>query len=276
VFVDASGRQLPLPGIGEGRISTVVEGAGEPVAVLVHDRSLLDDPALLESIGAATRLASINARLQAEVQAQIAELQESRRRIVTAGDEEHRRLEARLRAGAEQRLECLASRLRAVPAEGRNGPAEEALRTIDAELVATLDELQTLAAGLHPRLLSEAGLAGALEALQARCPVPVQLVTSVDRLPVDIEAAVYFVCSEALANVSKHSAATQASVDVRVGDGRVVVEVCDDGVGGADPNAGTGLRNLIDRVEALGGTLVVASQGGTRLVAELPLGDEVG
>jgi signal transduction histidine kinase len=276
VFVDASGRQLPQPGTGEERISTVIEGAGEPIAVLVHDPSLLDDPALLESISAATRLASINARLQAEVQAQIAELQESRRRVVTAGDEEHRRLEARLRTGAEQRLECLASRLRAVPAEGRNGPTEDALRTIDAQLVATLDELRTLAAGLHPRLLTEAGLAGALEALKARCPIPVQLVTSEDRLPVDIEAAVYFVCSEAVANMSKHSSATQGSISVRVGDGRAVVEVRDDGVGGADPNAGTGLRNLIDRVEALGGTLVVADQSGTRLVAELPLDDEVG
>jgi signal transduction histidine kinase len=275
-FVDASGRRITLPGTAEERISTVIEAAGEPVAVLVHDPSLLDDPALLESISAATRLASTNARLRADVQAQIAELQESRRRIVTAGDEEHRRLEARLRTGAEQRLECLASRLRAVPAEGRNGLAEEALRTIDAQLVATLDELRTLAAGLHPRLLTEAGLAGALEALTARSPIPVRLVTSEDRLPVDIEAAVYFVCSEALANMSKHSSATQASISVRVDDGRAVVEVRDDGVGGADPNAGTGLRNLIDRVEALGGTLVVANRSGTRLVAELPLGDEAG
>ena len=111
---------------------------------------------------------------------------------------------------------------------------------------------------------------------KAHCPIPVQLVTSEDRLPVDIEAAVYFVCSEAVANMAKHSAATQASISVRVGDGRAIVEVRDDGVGGADPNAGTGLRNLIDRVEALGGTLVVANESGTRLVAELPLGDEVG
>jgi signal transduction histidine kinase len=275
VFVDASGRQLTLPGTGEERISTIIEGAGEPIAVLVHDPSLLDDPALLESISAATRLASINARLQADVQAQIAELQESRRRIVTAGDEEHRRLEARLCTGAERRLERLAARLRAVPAEGRSGPAKEALRTIDAQLDAILDELRTLAAGLHPRLLTETGLAGALEALTARCRIPVRLVTSEDRLPIETEAAVYFLCSEALANVSKHSSATQASISVRVGDGRAVVEVCDDGVGGADPNAGTGLRNLIDRVQALGGTLVVANQSGTRLVAELPLGDEV-
>jgi signal transduction histidine kinase len=105
-------------------------------------------------------------------------------------------------------------------------------------------------------------------------PDTVQLMTSEQRLPAAIEAAVYFVCSEALVNVAKHAGATQASAAVSVAHGRVIVEVRDDGVGGADPSAGTGLRNLIDRVEALGGTLVVSTEAGTRLDAELPLGDE--
>jgi signal transduction histidine kinase len=273
-FVDATGRPLVLPSAGDGRASTVVEGGSGPVAVLVHHSSLLDAPALVESISAATRLASVNARLQAEVQAQIAELEGSRRRIVTAGDEEHRRLEARLRAGAEHRLEQLASRLSAARVPAEHERAAELLAGIEAQLAATLQELRSLAAGLHPRLLTESGLAGALEALTARCPTPVQLMTSEQRLPAAIEAAVYFVCSEALANVAKHAVATQASAAVTVGDGRVIVEVRDDGVGGADPSAGTGLRNLVDRVEAVGGTLVVSTEGGTCLVAELPLGDK--
>ncbi len=275
VFVDATGRHLSLPGPDDAQAPTVVGGADGPIAVIIHHPSLLQDPALVESIGAATRLASVNARLQAEVQAQIAELDESRRRVITAGDEEHRRLEARLRAGAEDRLQQLASRLSAARAPGVNATAPDLLADVDAKLADTLDELRSLAAGLHPRLLNDRGLASALEALTARCPTPVQLVATDQGLPSAIEAAVYFVCSEALANVAKHSAATHASVVVSVGDGRVVVEVCDDGVGGADPSAGTGLRNLSDRVEALGGTLEVIGTGGTRLVAELPLGDGV-
>jgi signal transduction histidine kinase len=275
-FVDANGRQVSLPILSDGRVSTVVEGADGPIAVLVHHPALLNDAALIESIGAATRLASANARLQGEVQAQIAELEESRRRIVAAADEEQRRLEARLRAGAEQRLELLAARLMAARISAEDEAAAEQLTEIETQLETTLAELRSLAAGLHPRALTESGLSGALGALAARCPTPVRLVTTEQRLPDEIEAALYFVCSEALANVAKHASATQASVIVDIGEGRVVVEVGDDGVGGADPSAGTGLRNLIDRVEALGGTLEVVSGNGTRLVVELPLGDEAG
>ena len=150
------------------------------------------------------------------------------------------------------------------------------LAELEAQIADTINELRSLAAGLHPRLLSEVGLAGALEALSARCPTPVQLVTTEQRMPPSVAAAVYFVCSEALANVAKHAAATHVAVTVHTTDDRVVVEVRDNGVGGAEPSAGSGLRNLIDRVEALGGTLDVVStpQAGTRLVAELPLGDK--
>ena len=153
-------------------------------------------------------------------------------------------------------------------------PAAGLLDEIETQLGAAVDELRSLAAGLHPRLLTEHRLVGALEVLAARCPIPVQLVTSEQRLPTEVEAAVYYLCSEALANIAKHAAASRASIAVSVGDDRVVVEVGDDGVGGADPTAGSGLRNLIDRVEALGGTLVVADDRGTCLVAKLPLGDE--
>jgi signal transduction histidine kinase len=227
--------------------------------MLVHHPALLDDPALVESIGAAARLASRNARLQAEVRAQLAELEASRLRIVTAADEEHQRLEERLRRGPEHRLEQLASRLATV-----DGPVAEIARQLDD----TLDELRTLAAGLHPRLLSESGLAGALPALAARSAVPVDVMACERRLPAAIEAAVYFVCSEALANVAKHAGATLASIAVSVADERVTVEIADDGAGGADPAAGTGLRNLVDRVEALGGSLDLVST----LTAGLNLG----
>jgi signal transduction histidine kinase len=266
-FVNATGRPLDVPTSDSTRAATVIDGDGGPLAMLVHHPALLDDTALVESIGAAARLGSRNARLQAEVRAQIAELEASRRRIVTAADEEHRRLEERLRRGPEQRLEQLASRLAAA-----DGPVAE----IAGQLDDTLDELRTLAAGLHPRLLSQSGLAGALPALAARSTVPVDVTTCERRLPAAIEAAVYFVCSEALANVAKYADATHASIAVSVADEWVTVEIGDDGAGGADPAAGTGLRNLIDRVEAVGGKLdIVSAPGaGTRLVAELPLGDE--
>jgi signal transduction histidine kinase len=277
-FVDARGRELSLPSADDGRVSTVIEGGSGPLAVLIHHRALLDDPALVESVGAAARLASANARLQAEVRAQVAALDASRRRVVTVGDEEHRRLEARLRAGAERRMEALAARVASGRAALDDAAAKELLASVENQLAAALDELRSLAAGLHPRLLTEAGVSGALAALAARCPVPVRLVTNVERLPDPIEVAVYFVCSEALANVAKHAAATCADVTVETVDVRVTIEVADDGVGGADLGAGSGLRNLADRVEALGGTLHVTGgpSGGTRLVAELPLGDEIG
>ena len=177
--------------------------------MLVHHRSLLDDPALVESVAAATRLASVNARLQAEVRAQVAELDDSRRRVVTAGDEEHRRLEARLRGGAERRLEGLAGMIAATARRRRRHRCDGLLGDVEQQVAAALDELRALAAGLHPRVLTEAGLGGALEVLACRCPVPVHLTLSVESVPDPIAVAVYFVCSEALANVAKHAAATQ-------------------------------------------------------------------
>ena len=274
-YVDSSGRPLTLPSAGSGRATTAIGGITDPIGVLVHDPLLLDDPGLVESIATATRLASVNARLQAEVRAQVVELGASRRRIVTAGDEEHRRLERRLRDGAERRLENLASEFRV---EGRLAAGDATRETLDevaGQLTATLDELRALAAGLHPRLLAEAGLGGALDALATRSVTAVRVSVSGPRLPAELEAVVYFICAEALANVDKHAAATSASIAVRVSDRVVRVEVSDDGAGGADPASGSGLLNLIDRVEALGGVLDITSprSSGTLLVAELPLGD---
>jgi signal transduction histidine kinase len=277
-YIDSAGRPLPLPATGDGRAATAIGTDSDPIGILVHHPSLLDDPGLTDSIATAARLASVNAGLQAEVRAQLVALEASRRRIVTAGDEQHRRLECRLRDGAEHRLEALARRLQ--PAAG--GTADRSytapLQPVAAQLAETLDDLRTLAAGLHPRLVTECGLAAALDALAARSRTATRVTVDGGRLPATVEGAAYFVCSEALANVDKHAAATWATVVVTIADRTVRIIVSDDGVGGADPAHGTGLRNLADRVHALGGTFDLTSPGGggTCLVVVLPVGEVAG
>ena len=277
VFVDSEDRPLALPEPDTGRSTTLVEGEAGPVAALVHDPAVLSDPGLREAVSAAARLAAANARLTAEVRAQVPELQESRRRILEAGDEERRRLERRLRAGAQERLERLAERLRALRLAASSETVRERIALTEAQLERALEELHRLAHGLHPRVLAEAGLAGAIASLAEQAPVTVEVLGPVPELPADVEAVAYFVCSEALANIAKHAGAAGASVSVTTGDGRVSVVIEDDGGGGADPARGTGLSGLADRVEALGGALRVESPvgGGTRLAAEIPLGGEV-
>jgi signal transduction histidine kinase len=237
---------------------------------------VLDDPGLREAVSSAAQLAAANARLRAEVRAQVAELRASRRRILRAGDEERRRLERRLREGAEQRLERLAEQLRRTRRSARSEAAAERIDRTEAQLARTLEELRRLAHGLHPRVLAEAGLGGALASLAEKAPVPVEVAAPAAKLPAEVEAVAYFLCSEALANIAKHASASRVSVSVTTGDGWVRVEVEDDGLGGADPARGTGLRGLADRVEALGGTLQLESRAGagTRLAAEIPLAGE--
>ena len=275
-FVDSQGRPFGLPGPGSGRSITRIEREGQPVAALVHDRAVLDDPALREAVSSAAQLAAANARLQAEVRARVAELQASRRRILEAGDQERTRLERRLREGAEQRLERLAEQVHGARLSTRSEAAAEPIDRIEARLARTLEELRQLAHGLHPRVLAEAGLPGALASLAEQTPVPVEVVAPAAKLPAEMEAVAYFLCSEALANITKHASASRVSVAVTTGAGRLRVEIQDDGLGGADPARGTGLRGLADRVEALGGTLRVESPlgGGTHLAAEIPLGGE--
>jgi signal transduction histidine kinase len=275
-FVDSEGRPSALPAPGSRRSVTLVEREAQPVAALVHDPAVIDDPGLREAVASAAQLAAANARLQAEVRAQVAELRASRMRILAAGDEERRRLERRLHHGAEQRLEALAERLRATRLSGRTQDGAERLDRIEAQLARALDELRQLAHGLHPRVLAEAGLAGALASLAEQAQVRVEVVAPAAKLPAEVEAVAYFLSSEALANIAKHASASRVSVSVTSGDGRVRVEVEDDGLGGADPARGTGLRGLADRVEALGGTLHVESpaDGGTRLAAEISLEGE--
>jgi signal transduction histidine kinase len=259
-WVDAGGRALAPP---EGRRVTEVRRDGEVVAAIVHDAAVLDDPALVEAVGAAARLAAANARLQAELRTQVAEVEASRARLLGVADEERRRLEQRLHERAERRLEALVREL----------DGEPGLAPARAQLAAALADVRELAAGLHPRIVTEQGLEAALRSLAAAAPVPVDLEAGAPPLPPDAQIALYFACSEALANVTKYAGATRVRVRLAAADGVVRLEVADDGAGGADPARGTGLRGLRDRLEALGGGLEVDSPpgGGTRFVAVLPL-----
>jgi signal transduction histidine kinase len=276
-YVDTQGRPLTLPENGSGRTVTILEHEGEPVAALVHDTTLVDEPKLLRASAAAARLALENARLQAEMRAQLAEVQQSRVRIVAAADEERRRIERDLHDGAQQRLVALALELRG--AQRRLGDrADPELDLVLAEAVDELkvavDELRELARGVHPAILTEDGLAAALESLVSRTPFPVSLEVSQGRFPAQVEATAYFVACEALANILKHAQASRALVTAVTRNGLLVVRVEDDGVGGAHADGGTGLRGLADRVEALGGRLAVVSPvgGGTQVIGEIPCG----
>jgi signal transduction histidine kinase len=261
-FVDAEGRVLLVPDPGSGRSVTVVEREGLPVAVLVHDPAVLADPGLLEAVASAARLAASHARLQAEVQARVVELQASRRRILAARDDQRRRLEHRLHEGAERRLGQLAETLHRSQRSASGQRTRDQVVRAEAQLAPTLEELRRLAHGLHPGVLSEQGLEGALAALANDFPIPVQVMVAGDQVSSSVAVVAYFVCAEALANVAKHAAATHIAVSVTARDGRVRMEIEDDGVGGADPGGGSGLRGLADRVETAGGTLQVTSVPG--------------
>ena len=200
----------------------------------------------------------------------------SRARIVEIGDAERRRLERNLHDGAQQQLVALALTLRMCGARlTEGGPEAEALLArANAELADALEELRELARGIHPSILTDRGLEPALEMLAGRASLPLELdVDLAERLPGPVEAAVYYVVAEALTNASKHAQASHVRVDVSRGDGVALLEVRDDGVGGADQRAGSGLRGLCDRVEALGGHLDLVSPAGTgtTLRARIPI-----
>jgi signal transduction histidine kinase len=275
VYVDATGHPVELPAAGSARAVTVLGPNGSPVAALVHDPMLLERRALLEAAGAAARLALENERLQAELRAQLAELRASRARIVHAGDEERRRLERDLHDGAQQRLLALGLALQL--ARGRLGGeadgAVELLADAEDELRAALDELRELARGIHPAILTDQGLAAALRSLADRSTVPVTILAVPEqRLDEPVEVAAYFVVSESLVNVAKYAHASVVRVSVIQQNGEAVVDVEDDGVGGADPARGSGLRGLVDRVQALDGRLRIESPSGcgTHVHAEIP------
>jgi signal transduction histidine kinase len=273
-FVDLKGRPFELPWEGSSQVATTVDRDGRCVAALVHDASLRDAPELLKAVTSAAGLALENERLHAELRAHVDDLRESRSRIVEAGDAERRRLERNLHDGAQQRLVSISLRLRLVEAQLRTNPegAAPLVAHIREELTEALEELRELARGIHPAVLSDRGLGPALQAVAARSAVPVQLSMPSERLPAAVEAAIYYVVSEALANVAKYAQASRVTVEVARTDERAVVAVADDGIGGADPGRGSGLRGLADRVAALDGRLHVdsAPSRGTRIHADIP------
>ena len=270
-YVDDAGRPVEPDAAAPGRVVTPIEDDGESVAVLVHDAAVLDDTGLVEAVAAAAQLAVSNARLQADVRERVVALAASRRRIVEAADAQRRRLVGELGEGAQRRLDAAAQLLDDV--RQSDGPAAELLNEVGAELRQARAELAEFARGIHPRALTEGGLTAALPVLAERAGVPVRLTLLPARLPPTIEAAVYFLCSEALTNVAKYAHASHVIVTVGRSDDQVTAIVEDDGVGGADPTRGSGLRGLADRVESLGGRLHIESptRAGTRLAATLPI-----
>jgi signal transduction histidine kinase len=208
-----------------------------------------------------------------DAQAKAAELEASRRRLVEATDVQRRRIGDELRLGADRRLERVASQLGGARAALADGDAQ-AVADVEHELAEARTELTRFAHGVLPAALSERGLMPALSQLVERSAIPVDVVGGVGRLAEPVEAALFFVCSEALANVAKHAGASTATIAVRAAPERVTVEVVDDGRGGVDARRGSGLTGLADRVEALGGRLRIESPAGagTRVVAEIPVG----
>jgi signal transduction histidine kinase len=264
-WVDADGAPFALPPAHSGRSCTPVRRAGEPIAMLVHATPAAEERELVQAVGAAAALALENERLDAELRANLAELRASRARIVESADAARRRIERDLHDGAQQQLVALALSLRTARARVERDPAAAGalLDAAGADLDAAIRALRELARGIHPALLSDRGLGPALEALAGRMPVPIEIGEMPgERLPAAVEAAAYFVVAEAVTNVARYAEATHARVDVQRDGDRVVVTVADDGVGGADPGAGSGLRGLADRVAALDGRLEVSSPPG--------------
>jgi signal transduction histidine kinase len=276
-YVDADGDPVELPEAGSGRFATEVEHDGRRVAAIIHDVSLKEERDLVQTVGAAAALTLENERLDAELRANVAELRASRARIVEAGYEQRRRLERDLHDGAQQRLMALGINLRLVSDRIERDP-QQAAELLDAsleELNEATAELRELGRGIHPAVLTDRGLEAALKGLAGRSPVPVELVeTPGDRLPSSVESAVYFVVAEALTNVARYAEAQSAKVSVVRDNGQVEVRVSDDGIGGADPQQGSGLSGLSDRVAALDGSLELTSPTGegTTVRARIPCG----
>jgi signal transduction histidine kinase len=271
-YADVEGRQIDIA-IGPGRSATPVVRDAVPVAMLLHDSALDDEPVLLSSAAAATAVTIHNAQLQVELRARLEELRGSRIRILEAEQRERKRLERDLHDGAQQRLIALSLELSEVGERlGEDSELRSRVEAAQREVAVSLAELRDLANGIHPAAVTDHGLAVALESLATRAAVPVEIIGAThDRLPAAVELAAFFLVCEALTNVTKHASASHAVVELDLRRQQLVVEVRDDGVGGATESGG-GLRGLADRVETLGGRLQVWSPAGsgTRLRAEIP------
>jgi signal transduction histidine kinase len=273
VYADLEGRLVEVRAV-EGRAMTLIEQDGAPIAALIHDPALEDEPELVDAVRAAAGIALENGRLHAELRARLEELRGSRARILEAAQNERQLLERNLHDGAQQRLIALSLNLSLLEEQVQDGSEISAgIDEARREIAASLSELREIARGIHPAVVSGHGLAVALEQLAARAPLPVNLRVDVEgRLPESLEVAAYYVVSESLANIAKHAQAETARIDVVTQQDELVLEIVDDGIGGADSERGSGLRGLADRVEALGGRVRVWTPlgGGTRVKAEIP------
>jgi signal transduction histidine kinase len=279
-YVDREGRAVALPAARSGRAVTRVDLGGRQIAALVHDASLLEEAAAVRAAGRAAALWLERDRLDAECRSYIAELRESRARLVAASDTERRRIERDLHDGAQQRLAGMLLRIKLERRGPRPDPIGQAalLDEVECGLASALEELRALAAGILPPVLSDRGLPAALEELASRSPLPVRLDGDLDRrLAEPVEVAAYFVAAEALTNVIKHAHAENAVISARREAEHLVIEIQDDGDGGANGHSGTGLRGLTDRVQAVGGQLTMVSPEGvgTTLRAEIPCASEL-
>jgi signal transduction histidine kinase len=278
--VSNRGSQLDLVNVentGNRYATEVRDSDGKPLAVLIHDPALLDDPLRVEAVVGAARLALENERLQAQLLAQLEEVRASRIRIVEAGDQARRRLERDLHDGAQQRLLALSlavERARSLSANFGSSALADLLADVTDQLKMSLAELRELARGIHPALLTDEGLLPAVDSIARRAQVPTKIVSiPTERYPVAVEAAAYYVIAEALTNAARHSAATEILVQVDRDEEWLQIEVSDDGRGGADPTHGSGLRGLEDRIVSIGGVLRISSPlgEGTCLLARIPI-----
>ena len=271
--VDLSGTPV-VDDPGDGRGRWPIRHAGTTLGTAVGPADLAERGSLVANVLEAGALAVEVARLRVELRRQLDEVEASRARIVAAADHERRRIERNLHDGAQQRLVSIGLALRHAQHALGTAADPDVNRTLDdavAEITVAIDELRQLAGGLRPAQL-DAGLGAALRDLARRAPLPVEVDATADRYPTDIEAAAYFCACEGLTNAVKHAHATRIRLSARRNDGRLVVSVTDDGVGGAVARNGSGLTGLTDRVAAHGGTLTLDSDEGrgTTLIAEFP------
>jgi PAS domain S-box-containing protein len=277
-WVDDRGRPVALPEESSTRAATEIRSGGVPVAALVHDPALAEAPVMTEVAQGFAQMALQNQRLETELRSSLRELQASRSRIMSAADEERRRIERDLHDGAQQRLLALTIQLELagelVESDPRKGAAR--LRELVKDANEAVADIRSLAHGLYPSLLVERGLVGALSEAAAACPLPTTVTThDVGRYAPEIEGAVYFCCLEALQNAAKHAeGASSAAITIRQEEG-VHFEVLDDGAGLPEGYAGrgAGLTNMRDRLGAMGGTLVIESNlgRGTRVKGAVPV-----
>ncbi len=278
-WVTGLGEQTAGPVPADRRAFTPIERGGKPVAGLVHDAGLLRRPRRLQAAVDAASLALDNERLKAQLRAELLEVRASRSRIIDAGDRELQRVERNLHDGAQQRLVGLALMFRLASRRASGDPELTALLD-DAtrELSDAIAELRELTRGIHPAIVDDTGLRGALESLAERPGVPVELeVDLAVTLPEVVEVAGYYLVAEALTNANKHANAEHVSVQAQARDGVLRLTVRDDGVGGAVPAPRSGLQGLADRIAALGGELRIESPpgSGTTVTAEIPLAQTV-